>query len=60
MLPLVHAEFALSEMGYFYGITGSRANADRAYRYPVDHTQWFAIGDGLRLLDRVRPWTCRS
>ncbi|WP_369231227.1 phosphotransferase enzyme family protein [Streptomyces sp. R21] len=54
LLPLVHAEFALSELGYFHGITGSRANADLAYQYLVDHTRWFTTGDGLRLLDRVR------
>jgi hypothetical protein len=50
----VHAEFALSELGYFHGVTGSRANADLAYRYLVDHTRWFTTSDGLRLLDRVR------
>jgi Ser/Thr protein kinase RdoA (MazF antagonist) len=54
LLPLVHAEFALSELGYFHGVTGSRANAHLAYRYLVDHTRWFTTGDGRRLLDRVR------
>lgn len=54
LLPLVHAEFALSEMGYFHGITGSTENTRLAYAYLVDHAEWFTGDAGSRLVDRVR------
>ncbi|MFJ8502904.1 hypothetical protein [Streptomyces avermitilis] len=38
LLPLVHAESALSEMGYFHGVTGSAADTARAYDRFVGHT----------------------
>ncbi|WP_198655133.1 phosphotransferase enzyme family protein [Streptomyces geranii] len=57
LLPLVHAEFALSELGYFHGITGSAPNARLAYEYLVGHAEWFAGETGLRLLDRLRRRT---
>jgi Ser/Thr protein kinase RdoA (MazF antagonist) len=54
LLPLVHAEFALSELDYFHGVVGSAENADLAYRYFVDHAAWFASPDGARLSARLR------
>ncbi|MCW2871137.1 phosphotransferase [Actinacidiphila oryziradicis] len=54
LLPLVHAEFALSEMGYFHGVVGSAENAGLAYDYFTGHAQWFTTPAGRRLLDRLR------
>lgn len=54
LLPLVHAEFALSEMGYFHGVTRSAENTALAYEYFVGHARWFAGEDGALLLKRVR------
>ena len=54
LLPLVHAEFALSELGYFHGITGSAENAELAYAYLVGHAAWFAGPDGTGLLEHLR------
>ncbi|MGW6920282.1 phosphotransferase enzyme family protein [Streptomyces sp. NPDC054950] len=53
LLPLVHAEFALSELGYFHGVTRSAQNTRLAYEYCVGHAEWFAGEDGGRLLDVV-------
>lgn len=53
LLPLVHAEFALSELGYFHGVTRSAENARLAYAYYVGHAEWFAGLEGRRLLDLV-------
>lgn len=51
LLPIVHADFALSEIEYFSGITRSLANADIAYhRYLLGHADWFASTDGRHLL----------
>ncbi|MFF2093106.1 phosphotransferase enzyme family protein [Paenibacillus sp. NPDC058174] len=51
MLPLVHAEFALSEIDYFTGIVGSVSNADIAYdTFLLGHAKWFASPTGQQLL----------
>ncbi|MGW7042380.1 phosphotransferase enzyme family protein [Streptomyces avermitilis] len=54
LLPLVHAESTLSEMGYFHGVTGSAADTALAYDRFVGHTRWFDGEDGTRLLNRIR------
>jgi Ser/Thr protein kinase RdoA (MazF antagonist) len=54
LLPLVHAEFALSELGYFHGVTRSAENTRLAYEYYVGHAEWFAGESGWRLLDLLR------
>ncbi|MGR3868195.1 phosphotransferase enzyme family protein [Streptomyces graminifolii] len=54
LLPLVHAEFALSELGYFHGVTRSPENTRLAYEYYVGHAEWFSGESGQRLLDLVR------
>ncbi|MFC6840186.1 phosphotransferase enzyme family protein [Xanthomonas theicola] len=55
LLPLAHADFALSEIEYFAGITGSDANADIAYRrYLLGHADWFGDDEGQRLLRHLR------
>ncbi|GLU30621.1 phosphotransferase [Trinickia caryophylli] len=51
MLPIVHTEFALSEVAYFDGILASPATADVAYDgYLLGHARWFLGDDGQRLL----------
>ena len=55
VLPVVHLEFALSEIGYFAGVTGSAANADLAYDgYLIGHTAWFSSPAGSTLLDLIQ------
>ncbi|AOD14107.1 phosphotransferase [Xanthomonas fragariae] len=54
LLPIVHTDFALSEIEYFAGITHSPANADIAYhRYLLGHADWFGSADGQRLLEHL-------
>ncbi|WP_449427837.1 phosphotransferase enzyme family protein [Rhodanobacter umsongensis] len=55
LLPLVHVDFALSEVEYFHRITGSRANADLAYdTFLLGHAAWFATPPGQALLRAIR------
>lgn len=55
LLPLVHVDFALSEVEYYQAITGSRANADVAYdTFLLGHAAWFRTPPGRRLLQTVR------
>lgn len=56
MLPLVHVGFALSEVAYFTGITGSPAYADVAYEtFLIGHARWWQGPGGRALLDGVAP-----
>lgn len=55
LLPLVHVDFALSEVEYFHAITGSRGNADIAYdTFLCGHAAWFAGAAGQALLRAIR------
>lgn len=55
LLPLAHVEFALSELAYFTGVTGSAENAALAYDgYLLGHARWFRSPAGAELLARVR------
>jgi hypothetical protein len=55
LLPLVHVDFALSEIAYFQGVVGSTASADVAYfAYLLGHTRWFSTDPGQCLLDHLR------
>ena len=55
VLPVVHVEYALTEVEYFAGIVASPANADLAYdAYLLGHARWFAGPEGAAMLDRVR------
>ncbi|WP_259755509.1 phosphotransferase enzyme family protein [Pseudomonas sp. GCEP-101] len=55
LLPLVHADFALSEVIYFHGILGQADSASLAYdNYLIGHTRWFLDSEGQRLLNHVR------
>lgn len=51
LLPVVHFDFALSEVEYFHGATGSITNADIAWHaFLLGHAQWFTSSEGQALL----------
>lgn len=55
LLPVVHVDFALSEVEYFHAATGSPANAEIAWHdFLLGHAQWFHSAAGRRLLDTLR------
>ncbi|MBQ4853086.1 phosphotransferase [Rhodanobacter sp. B2A1Ga4] len=55
LLPLVHVDFALSEVEYFHAITHSRANADVAYdTFLRGHAAWFHTPAGHAMLQAIR------
>jgi Ser/Thr protein kinase RdoA (MazF antagonist) len=55
LLPLAHVEFALSEVDYYAGATGSPANAEVAWSgYLLGHARWFTRPHGIELLDQLR------
>jgi Ser/Thr protein kinase RdoA (MazF antagonist) len=57
LLPLVHAEFALSEADYFLRVLKSAGKADLAYDgYFLGHARWFGSDPGKRLLDHLQTW----
>ena len=54
LLPLVHVEFALSEIAYFAGIVDDRAAAALAWdSYLLGHAEWFLSPAGRDLLARL-------
>jgi hypothetical protein len=51
LLPLVHIEFALSEVDYFIGILNDEAQAMIAWDdYLLGHAQWFLSDAGRAFL----------
>jgi Ser/Thr protein kinase RdoA (MazF antagonist) len=55
LLPLVHVDFALSEVEYFHAVTHSRAHADVAYdTFLRGHAAWFGTPSGHALLQAIR------
>ncbi|MET0288922.1 MAG: phosphotransferase, partial [Pseudoxanthomonas sp.] len=55
LLPLVHVDFALSEVEYFHAITCSPENAGVAYdTFLLGHAQWFGTVPGQTLLRALR------
>ena len=57
MTALCHAEFALSEAGYFGGVLHSEEKARLASDdYLVGHARWFRSPRGQKLLDALRQW----
>ncbi|WP_426687589.1 phosphotransferase [Rhodanobacter ginsengiterrae] len=55
LLPLVHVDFALSEVEYYHAITGSQANAEVAYdTFLRGHAAWFHTHHGQALLQAIR------
>ena len=54
LLPVVHVDFALSEVEYFHGITRSAQAADVAYdTFLRGHAAWFGTAPGRRLLEAI-------
>jgi Ser/Thr protein kinase RdoA (MazF antagonist) len=55
LLPLVHIDFALSEVEYFEGITRRRDHADVAWHtFLHGHAAWFATPHGQAFLGAIR------
>jgi Ser/Thr protein kinase RdoA (MazF antagonist) len=55
VFPVVHVEYALSEVEYFAHVVNSPANADLAYDgYLLSHAAWFGTSDGATVLDHLR------
>jgi Ser/Thr protein kinase RdoA (MazF antagonist) len=55
LLPVVHIEYALSEVEYYSSVISNRESAELAYDgYFVGHTKWFREGAGVVLLDHLR------
>lgn len=55
LLPLVHVDFALSEVEYYHAITQSPANAELAYdTFLRGHAAWFHTHAGQALLQVIR------
>jgi len=54
LVPVVHLEFALSEIAYFHGVVGRRDYADLAWHdYLIGHAEWFLTASGRALLAEV-------
>jgi len=55
LLPLVHVDFALSEVEYFHAITHAPAHADVAWdTFLRGHAAWFRTSAGQALLQTIR------
>jgi len=55
LLPVVHLDFALSEVEYFAGPCGSPQSADVAYdTFLLGHAHWFGTPHGQALLTALR------
>jgi Ser/Thr protein kinase RdoA (MazF antagonist) len=55
LLPVVHLDFALSEVEYFACVLGRRDLADLAWAgYALGHLVWWRSGDGRDYLDALR------
>jgi Ser/Thr protein kinase RdoA (MazF antagonist) len=55
LLPLVHVEFALSEIDYFAGVVGDCDAASLAWDgYLLGHAEWFLSAPGQDFLARLR------
>jgi Ser/Thr protein kinase RdoA (MazF antagonist) len=56
LVPVVHVEFALSEIEYYGAILGSPERAAVAYRdYLIGHARWWRSAPGRALLERLAP-----
>lgn len=57
LLPVVHVDFALSEMVYFAEVLGNRESTHIAWeRYLLGHARWYAGVEGQRLLQHIQHW----
>jgi hypothetical protein len=58
VLPVVHVEYALSEIEYFADVVASPANAELAYDgYLLGHARWFSSTDGAALVGHLQART---
>ena len=54
VLPIVHLDFALSELAYFHAVTACKRDEEAAYTdFLLGHAAWFATQDGGRFLDAL-------
>ena len=61
LLPLVHLDFALSEMEYFHAITHKPADVELAWsEFFLGHAAWFDSAPGQQLLAVIREPTATS
>ena len=61
MVALCHAEFALSETDYFFGVLSSEEKAKMAYDgWLVGHARWFHSAPGRKLLEFLRVRAAQS
>ena len=61
LLPVIHVEYALSEVEYFTSVVPSPDNASLAYdTYLIGHTRWFDGPDGSALLSHLRQRAARQ
>jgi Ser/Thr protein kinase RdoA (MazF antagonist) len=51
LLPVVHLEYALSEVDYITGVVSSPGHAGLAYEYLIGHARWFGQPQGSALLE---------
>jgi len=55
LLPVVHTEYALSEVEYFASVVRSPGNADLAYHtYLIGHARWFGTPEGRALVSHLQ------
>jgi Ser/Thr protein kinase RdoA (MazF antagonist) len=55
LLPLVHVDFALSELAYYTAVVGSPGNAALALDgYLLGHARWASSPGGVALLEHLR------
>ena len=55
VLPVVHVEYALSEIEYFADVVTSAGHADLAYDgYLLGHARWFRSGEGRAVTGYLR------
>jgi len=58
LLPIVHVDFALSEVEYFEGVTRRHDHADVAWEtFLLGHAAWFSTTHGQHFLDAIRHAT---
>jgi Ser/Thr protein kinase RdoA (MazF antagonist) len=58
LLPLVHVDFALSEVEYFHAVTRSPDRADVTWHtFLRGHADWFGTPPGKVMLDAIRAST---
>jgi Ser/Thr protein kinase RdoA (MazF antagonist) len=53
VLPVVHVEYAVSEIEYFTDVVQSLGNASLAFEYLAGHARWFSGPEGRALLGHL-------